>query len=179
MRPKSKTTSSRVGCRPLSPALRTYLETGSLADPGFDVFDAIATDETLRSAWNAAREWLVAEWIRQFPGTRPWAWWRYDSPEPRRRVGGVGDVFSPNKLEFGLETDWVTPSMASFYRRHARDFGPFDKVPIDSNDPPRFESESAFLDRYNLLTADERQRLPEDAFEPVAILYDDDPDPAA
>ena len=39
---------------------------------------------------------------------------------------------------------------------------------IDPSDPPLFESQAAYLDRYKLLTDDERESLPADVFEPVA-----------
>lgn len=38
----------------------------------------------LREAWEYAREELLAEWIRESPGTRPPGWWLFDAPERRR-----------------------------------------------------------------------------------------------
>ena len=56
--------------------------------------------------WQAARGEILADWIREHPGTRPAAWWAYDAPkqaaprvpkwrrpemvEPRQRIGGTG-----------------------------------------------------------------------------------------
>ena len=40
--------------------------------------------------WAEHREDLPAEWIRRQPGTRPWLWWRFDAPEPRRQADSGG-----------------------------------------------------------------------------------------
>lgn len=36
----------------------------------------------LQRAWNQARDKLLPEFIDKFPGTRPWAWWKFDQPGP-------------------------------------------------------------------------------------------------
>ncbi|MCC6228523.1 MAG: hypothetical protein IT432_04775 [Phycisphaerales bacterium] len=36
-----------------------------------------------RRAWEELRDELLPEFIREHPLTRPWAWWRFDAPEPR------------------------------------------------------------------------------------------------
>src|SRR4051794_23886652 len=46
-----------------------------------DAFD----DAAAREAWEIMRDKIMAEWIREQPGTRPWAWWRFDAPAPARR----------------------------------------------------------------------------------------------
>jgi hypothetical protein len=33
--------------------------------------------------WEAMREELLAVWVQEHPGTRPWGWWEYDAPEDR------------------------------------------------------------------------------------------------
>jgi hypothetical protein len=38
--------------------------------------------------------------------------------------------------------------------------------------PPLFESQTAYLNRHKLLSDDEREALPGDAFEPVAYVPD-------
>jgi hypothetical protein len=43
---------------------------------------------------------------------------------------------------------------------------------IEPSDPPIFESQASYLDRYQLLSDDERDELPADAFEPVAYIPD-------
>jgi hypothetical protein len=39
-----------------------------------------------RAIWNAVKGELLPRWRREHPGTRPWGWWQWDSPEPRRLV---------------------------------------------------------------------------------------------
>jgi hypothetical protein len=42
--------------------------------------------EMLAAAWKALRSELVAEHVRENPGTRPWAWWEYEAPGPRQQI---------------------------------------------------------------------------------------------
>jgi hypothetical protein len=90
--------------------------------------------------WKAVREEILANWVRKHPGTRPWAWWRYDAPrwtriwgawfdgtlpEPRKRLGGIG---TPNfeslnvvpSLPFGIPDSWVSPFDVEYYNGRAK-----------------------------------------------------------
>lgn len=40
--------------------------------------------EPLPPPWEDVRDELLPQWIREHPGTRPFAWWRDEAPEPRR-----------------------------------------------------------------------------------------------
>jgi hypothetical protein len=104
--------------------------------------------------WQAAGGPILREFVRQNPGRRPWAWWEYDAPRaremfkcdrwaiPRRRLGGIGrEVWLPPVLSayvpdysFGLPT---------WFAKHS------------VTDPPRFESQAAYLTRYGLLAPGE------------------------
>lgn len=62
-------------------------------------------EEEARVYWRAHGERLTAEYRRETPGHRPWAWWRWDAPggygrhEPRRTVAVVdGEVVAPETL---------------------------------------------------------------------------------
>ncbi|HET8903655.1 MAG TPA: hypothetical protein VFN16_06655 [Saccharospirillum sp.] len=33
--------------------------------------------------WQRHREKIIAAWIIEYPGTRPYAWWKFDAPGPR------------------------------------------------------------------------------------------------
>ena len=112
----------------------------------------------IRRAWEQHREYLLAQWISQHPGTRPWAWWRFDDeiPEPRRRLGGIGQTMAERypavvaHFEKGLPASWVE---------------------INEDDPPTFLSEAAYLLQYGILTASEKKWLaghPE-AMKPEAV----------
>ena len=41
--------------------------------------------EGMRLAWEDLRDELLTEWISQHPTTRPYAWWKFDASERRRR----------------------------------------------------------------------------------------------
>lgn len=150
----------------LAPALRIYFLEGrrpmrpEVSDP-WPCF--LLTDSQLEATWRKHEAELVAEWIETQPGTRPWAFWEWSAPGPRLRTGGEG-VSAPDRwenygawLSFGIEVNWAH---------------------VDPDDPPRFESEAAYLQRHNLMSAAERRRLPADAFEDDTIegpgLEDDD-----
>lgn len=139
----------------LSPAMRGYLLTGEYGsdDDGanaagwFDLFQKTGNHQGgLRADWLVARDVLLAGWIHEHPGTRPWGWWRFDAPrwrhadqparvqpitaldcaEPRRRLGGVGtpDFEALNSwpsLDRGVPTLWVTPFQEAYYSGRARD----------------------------------------------------------
>lgn len=184
----------RTSTRPLlSESLRRFLETGDSAmgiDAGMDV-DAHAVfrlrrDETaLRALWQDHRAELLAEFVAEHPGSCPWAWWRFEAPEPRRRLGGIGTpaaevlAYAP-EIRCGIPSRWVSEQDVAYYTGRAVDVHgcpigqefrghDFRGVAIDPDDPPRFESEAAFLDRHGLLSAAERLRLPADAFEPELV----------
>lgn len=118
--------------------------------------------------------------------------------EPRRRLGGVGDPvfeflnFYP-AFRFGVPVHFVDPCDVALYNGRLRDVngkpimpeykeGHFRGRAIDPTDPPRFESEAAYLERHGLLSAVERRRLAADAFAPEVLaidLDDDGVDPCA
>lgn len=62
---------------------------------GFDLIGTAFGDDrskpcdrdAMREAWEALRDELLQEWIAEKPGSRPWAWWTFDAPERRRRIG--------------------------------------------------------------------------------------------
>lgn len=160
-------------------------ETG--AAPTFRALRLRGHEGELRAAWEAQRAAILAEWLARVPGTRPWAWWRLDAPEPRQRLGGTGDPFG-DEVSFGVSVYWFTPRLRDAltetdehgrpvkarpsYRRRGkvltieRDMEP---VPFDAHDPPVYESEAAFLRRHGLLSARETKVLRDEAFLPVAL----------
>jgi hypothetical protein len=178
--------------RPDVPAwlIDDFFTRGDYPSDDFDAFllaDVIheAPRQQLEALWAAHREHVLAAWIRQRPGTRPYAWWVFDAPradepwpwwrertcDPRQRVGGTGQAWRDRPRDphgayfdpgaFGLPTTWEPES-------------------FDPSDPPLFESEAAYLERHALLAAGERRRLGPDAFTPVALALDqgdDDADP--
>src|SRR5688500_18886096 len=59
-------------------------------------------DDDVREGWAIYGAIVMRDWIREEPGTRPWAWWEFDAPEPRRRERADGKPhpfdYAPRKL---------------------------------------------------------------------------------
>jgi hypothetical protein len=145
----------------------------------------------LQRLWRLHRRELLPDFIRAHPGRRPAAWWRCDAPEPsRRRLGGVGtpchEVLAyAEVLDLGIPRHWINARLAAYYRGEARDVhgepigveyrgSGFRGVAIDPRDPPRYESEAAYLKRHGLLSAEERARLTPADFAPVVLKPNED-----
>ncbi len=139
----------------------------------------------LRDLWELHREAIVAEWAVMNPGTRPSCWWAWDAPrqpvgthegcfwdgqlpQPRQRIGGVGSLrcdhlaYVPT-FHFGIPAGWVTIG-------DLETFGPgFRGVPISAADPPRFEAQATYLERFALLLPGEAKRLKPADFKPEVV----------
>lgn len=98
--------------------------------------------ELMQQAWNDLRDDLLPEWIAEKPGTRPWAWWRFDAPEGRQRVDGKSNQCSGNsdRLSKHYRLRWGQAAFPTSYNA-------------------RYETETAYLDRLDLLTKEEREAL--------------------
>jgi hypothetical protein len=87
--------------------------------------------EELKEVWCQFRDEILTLHIKQFPATRPWAWWEFDAPELRKVVSGSIEVFDAigRRSKFGI-----------------LNYG------IHSNNPPVFESEWDYLKGHGQLT---------------------------
>jgi hypothetical protein len=111
-------------------------------------------EDEIREAWEQLRDWivhvhvfgLVAEgddptlylsndFLRKHPGSRPWAWWKYDASEPRRQIGDGPEAIGPPDW-FGLP-------------RGYRGF----------HNPKAFETEADYLERLDLFLPGEAELL--------------------
>jgi hypothetical protein len=159
----------------LSEATRHYLECGEVRGDA-SLSDVLAArSASLRGLWRDFAAEVLSPWISAHPGRRPWAWWRVAAPEPRRRLGGVGDPAHEHLAlepvcDFGIPRHWVTVWQVAYYNGHARDIhgqpigtefheGDFRGVAIDPRDPPVYEGEAAYLARDALLSDAERAQL--------------------
>jgi hypothetical protein len=122
----------------------------------------------LKEFWLAHRETIVAEHVAERPGTRPTRWWDFEAPERRQRVGGVGSTWQDV-----YDWDRGIPVRRVWYRlgdlnwhQGMRSRG---LTPMDPLDPPKFESEAAYLRRLGLFIAGEEERLSEADFAPEVI----------
>ena len=159
-----------------------YFETGDQPGDGDGRFDHFLLhgailryprpDSTRPKYWDDIREELVSDYVRKHPGTRPWAWWAMDAPEPelvdqgedlepvsfmRRQVGGTGALDGLSRCSFGIPygIDHCNP-------------------PLPNDDPPMYESQAAYLRRHGLLSATEKRKLRKKDFEPEVIEIDPD-----
>lgn len=137
----------------------------------FELSNRIAgNNETARALWIKYRDEVMHYWISRHPGTRPSLWWSFDAPrmargtfpgcfydgtlpERRQQIGGAGMAAFEKlalvpALELGLPTSWIG---------------------FSEDNPPRFESQAAFLRRLGLLTDAERRKLKSSAFKPQII----------
>jgi hypothetical protein len=127
----------------------------------------IHAEDEQRAFWQANRDAVVAWYIKRRPGFRPLLWWRFDAPEPRRRVGGIGTPLSECEgahaalFEFGLPLQWKTCE-----HHHQLLVG----VPISRAHPPMYEAEAEYLRRHKLFLPGERKRLGRRAFEPCVLV---------
>lgn len=89
---------------------------------GHDHFGDIYRDPSeAKLLWEGVRSRFLEEHIRRVPGTRPWAWWEWDSPEPRRILQGNADsVLSEAGSWMGAPAtgNLVVESQAAYLRRH-------------------------------------------------------------
>lgn len=132
----------------------------------WDVHLCVSSSQPEKAAWKRTCARVLAEWIKNRPGTRPSYWWAYSAPraplgtfpgrvydgdkrlpDPRRQVAGAG---KPNyscfpSFGFGVPLDWEG---------------------FDKRKPPVFENEASYLKRHGLLTADEEKRA---NFAPVTV----------
>lgn len=98
----------------------------------------------MSQAWEALRDAILPEWIRQHPGTRPRGWWLFDMPEGfrRERIDGGQHPFDDPTYPFEHELFRGKPRFCREADRHAV-----------------YETQEAFLDRLQLLEPAERKAL--------------------
>jgi hypothetical protein len=151
-------------------------------------FVQYAPSDELAALWAAHAERMVAEHVTAYPGTRPGRWWQFETVEPRRRLGGIGTPASDvlaylPTFSFGLPSIWISQRDVRYYSGiavniHGAPIGDlhpshFKGVAIDPNDPPKFESQAAYLKRLGLLLAGEQRRLKKANWEAETISKTD------
>jgi hypothetical protein len=66
---------------------------------------------------------------------------------------------------FGIPVYWITPQDTGILGRAG-----FKGKPVDTGDPPLFESQAAYLKRHGLLSDQESAALPENAYDLEAVI---------
>lgn len=74
--PSNRTRRKRESRATLTQGLMAFFETGADSDE-IDELAGLFTgsDEKLLRLWQAHRDQILAGWIEEHPGTRPWVWW--------------------------------------------------------------------------------------------------------
>lgn len=100
--------------------------------------------EAAREGWEELGEDVLANWIAEKPGTRPWGWWLFDAPQRLRVVSGVEHPQS---------------GFASWQPDRPRHFWFGRPSPKHAKCTAKYETETEYLTRLNLLTQSERLAL--------------------
>jgi hypothetical protein len=159
-------------------AVRDEIATAEFFDDRAQTPEAQGLISTTLDRWLSEEiEIEVTELIKTRPGHRPPIWWQHRAPEPRARLGGIGDLLGDvygrggyPRYRLGLpDEEWITTKMqqqqaAIGLRVHG--------TPVDLAFPPIYESEPAFLKRHRLLSASEARRLTPEDFEPEPIAVE-------
>jgi len=108
----------------------------------FDVYLMSNRPEATRRLWMQHRQEILDQWQDTQPCRRPWAWWLFESPGRRQRLGGVGELRGGYRIHIheGVPVTW-------------------DPTSLDADDLPLYESQAAFLERHGLLSAREIEIL--------------------
>ena len=117
-----------------------------------DFLELHGNSDLQRRIWNEIKGDELLKWIKKNPGTRPFAFWKFDSTEPRQRISGTEKTFAD-----------ITPAVKETYS--------FGLPAKPYTGAITFESEPAYLRRHNLLSAAEIKKLETipGAFNPVVI----------
>ena len=151
----------------------TTLDIKFLADGPHGVPCAMTTaemsgdEDAIKAAWESLRATIMRDWIRRKPGTRCWGWWRFDSPEKRRRIDGKVHPFDdparslavartdrPNAwklayaLYLGMPSTHIPPHDADIH-------ADFMQNTLHGRESELFEPEWSYLVRHNLLTTED------------------------
>ena len=106
----------------------------------------------IEKAWRLLQDDLLSLHVSKLPGTRPWAWWVFDAPEPRQCIEGEHDC--PRRDESMLRDNKTT-----YFGR-----SPIYACPQCWEEC--HETQTAYLFRLNLLTPEEREIIPDDYWWP-------------
>lgn len=120
-----------------------YMELGTAweRDRGTGRFGPFPDRTSYARAWARTKASILRRWIAAHPGTRPAAWWEFEAPKAKRqRLGGTGSPAIPGDTSLRGQPRW-------FREDYSR------------TDPPRYETDAAYLERLGLLTPGERTAL--------------------
>ena len=135
----------KLGPRSLSTKGRLTRERLQFLLQGYNFFgEAFADDADAEKCWRDHGPKIMRSWIKSSPGSRPWAWWKFDATERRRCTSGKHPFDEPDfesqrrkteldiaELRFGIPQYYSAEQIAS-------------KI--------SFETEEVYLKRLNLMS---------------------------
>ena len=126
-----------------------------IAQRGYPAFES---EQLARHCWEDLRDEVLADWIAERPGTRPYAWWKYDAPERRQCLNQVHPFDDPEREEHIAQMLERSPNMEtqSFYELY---YGTPGSLVAPNDFSCLFETESDYLARLDLLTEYEREEI--------------------
>ena len=119
------------------------------------------SDGQQREVWSVLRDEVLAEWIAENSGTRPYGWWCFDAPERRRRIDGKRHPFDNPAREADIDRVARKPNAQPGYREqmHQLYFGKPQMLCIRDDFDAEYETEGAYLERLGLLLDGERELI--------------------
>jgi hypothetical protein len=127
--------------------------------------DDSGDESTIRAAWGELRSTILPQWISERPGSRCWAWWKFDSPPGSRRERIDGKVHPHDCRERTLHVA-ASDNKDLWQRAYALHWGmpaihlmPWDEDltrdfmtnQLRGRESVIWEPEWSFLQRHNLL----------------------------
>jgi len=124
-----------------SDVMKNYLLSGVEPKDGAGWFELNSPLFPVDVAWEDLSEELLAEWIKEHPGSRPYGWWEFSAPrwerkfgtcidgtlpEPRQRLGGIGTpayeglAYVPSFTR-GVPDSWMDKRLVEYYNGRAKD----------------------------------------------------------
>lgn len=78
--PTNRTKRSRARRQKTEPWQIEFLKHGKVAESQAHAWEQYKFQHMeSREAWKAQKKAIMAEWLREHPGTRPWGWWEYEA----------------------------------------------------------------------------------------------------
>ena len=159
---------------PVTAEVLNYLQdqdTGS----SLDVFLIQGNGKLRAKLWQEYSEDILQDWIAQKPCSRPEHWWTYDAPKDKKLMAGThwANTYPVQRKKLsgvGCPDFVKTPAYLPRFNKGL----PVEWHDYDAAAPPVFESEAAYLQRFNLLKEAEIKYLTKHPalLAPVTIKYE-------
>lgn len=153
MAPTPRPTRRPVAAEPISKNTLRFFHTGSRVS---FIIEGKAL-QRLRDEWEEHQATVLADWVREHPGTRPYAWWRWSAPTYRARSNGLHRFEDPARLAEAEANFQQYPGYRDrWFETH---YGLPNMYSRPDDWDARYESEHEYLARLQLLLPAEIEAL--------------------